>query len=326
MGSPRARVKLLVIGSIHGNETAGRAIAARLLRARPPRGTALWVITDLNPDGHAAGTRHNANGVDLNRNFPYRWQAGRRALRHLPLRLRGRCPSPSRPRSRASSSACARGSRSGTTRRCGSWCARRAIRRSSGSTRRAPGCRAGACRPTTAPPPAGRTTRFPGDTAFVVELPAGTPLAQLRGPARAAPPWRWPGRWRPQRVVARPIPFGDDPPPRDARLRAAPLRPRRLPAQATARDRGALHRHLHVRARVQHVRRRHPRRGARRAARRVRPLRDRPRRHRLPARAHHDHVPAHRRAQLDRDRHRARGHERRAGARQPRASYGPRCG
>ena len=47
----------------------------RISRQKPPRGTALWLIEDLNPDGHAAGTRQNANGVDLNRNFPYRWQS-----------------------------------------------------------------------------------------------------------------------------------------------------------------------------------------------------------------------------------------------------------
>ena len=73
MGSPRARVKVLVVGAVHGNEQAGRAVVARLRRARPPRGTALWLVDDANPDGTAAGSRHNANGVDLNRNFPYRW-------------------------------------------------------------------------------------------------------------------------------------------------------------------------------------------------------------------------------------------------------------
>ena len=74
VGSPRARVKLLAVGVVHGNEQAGRAVTESLKRARPPRGTALWLVDDANPDGTAAGSRHNANGVDLNRNFPYRWQ------------------------------------------------------------------------------------------------------------------------------------------------------------------------------------------------------------------------------------------------------------
>jgi N-acetylmuramoyl-L-alanine amidase len=74
VGSPRARVKVLVVGVIHGNEQAGRAVVARLRRERPPRGTALWLVDSANPDGMAAGTRWNSRGVDLNRNFPYRWQ------------------------------------------------------------------------------------------------------------------------------------------------------------------------------------------------------------------------------------------------------------
>ena len=75
VGSARARTKILVVGSIHGNEPAGRGITRRLRRVRPPSGTALWIIDDANPDGSAAASRHNAHGVDLNRNFPYGWQA-----------------------------------------------------------------------------------------------------------------------------------------------------------------------------------------------------------------------------------------------------------
>jgi hypothetical protein len=74
IGPADAPTKLLVVGSIHGNEPAGKAVIARLRRAHPPRGTAIWLIEDLNPDGAAANSRHNAHGVDLNRNFPYRWQ------------------------------------------------------------------------------------------------------------------------------------------------------------------------------------------------------------------------------------------------------------
>jgi len=73
-GDPQAKRRVLVVGCIHGNEPAGIAIADAVVRARVPAGTDVWVVPDLNPDGVAAGTRQNARGVDLNRNFPYRWQ------------------------------------------------------------------------------------------------------------------------------------------------------------------------------------------------------------------------------------------------------------
>jgi protein MpaA len=66
-------VKVLVVGSIHGNETAGRAVISRLRRATPPAGVELWLVDTVNPDGVRRGTRQNARGVDLNRNFPSEW-------------------------------------------------------------------------------------------------------------------------------------------------------------------------------------------------------------------------------------------------------------
>ena len=74
LGDPASRVKELVVGCIHGNEQAGIAVAERLADAPPPRGVDLWVVPVLNPDGVAADTRGNADGVDLNRNFPFQWQ------------------------------------------------------------------------------------------------------------------------------------------------------------------------------------------------------------------------------------------------------------
>lgn len=73
IGDPDSRRRVLVVGSIHGNEPAGIPIAHALLRSPPPE-MALWVVPALNPDGVAADTRGNAHGVDLNRNFPVRWR------------------------------------------------------------------------------------------------------------------------------------------------------------------------------------------------------------------------------------------------------------
>ena len=67
-GSGRPRT--LVVGSVHGDESAGTVVATRLLHVRPPARGSVWVVQDLNPDGHAAKRRTNARRVDLNRNFP----------------------------------------------------------------------------------------------------------------------------------------------------------------------------------------------------------------------------------------------------------------
>ncbi|HEX5990885.1 MAG TPA: M14 family zinc carboxypeptidase [Solirubrobacterales bacterium] len=73
-GRQGAPLKVLVVGAIHGDETAGMRIARRLIRAAPIDRVRLFVVPTVNPDGVAAGTRGNARSVDLNRNFPYRWR------------------------------------------------------------------------------------------------------------------------------------------------------------------------------------------------------------------------------------------------------------
>ena len=69
---------MLVVGDVHGNERAGRAVIRLLRRTAPPAGVQVWTVATANPDGERAGTRHNAHGVDLNRNFPDRWRPGAR--------------------------------------------------------------------------------------------------------------------------------------------------------------------------------------------------------------------------------------------------------
>ncbi len=65
---------VLVIGGIHGNEPASPPSVRAMVETPVPDDLELWLLPDLNPDGTAAGTRCNANGVDLNRNFSWRWR------------------------------------------------------------------------------------------------------------------------------------------------------------------------------------------------------------------------------------------------------------
>jgi protein MpaA len=75
---------ILIIASIHGDEPAGTTLLAemeRTLRERPEliAGRRIVLVPVANPDGLANGTRTNASGVDLNRNFPAgNWRGHRR--------------------------------------------------------------------------------------------------------------------------------------------------------------------------------------------------------------------------------------------------------
>ncbi len=88
VNSPLTTHYSLVIGVFHGDEPQGKFLIEEYLKNYPPlregisdrciyqqsdtrlgRGGLLF-IPCLNPDGMQLGTRTNANGVDLNRNFP----------------------------------------------------------------------------------------------------------------------------------------------------------------------------------------------------------------------------------------------------------------
>ena len=72
LGEP-GKKRVLLISTMHGDEGRPRQILGELRDGRPIRGIDLWVVPVYNPDGLARGTRKNAHGVDLNRNFPFRW-------------------------------------------------------------------------------------------------------------------------------------------------------------------------------------------------------------------------------------------------------------
>lgn len=79
---PQARL----VSAMHGDEPVGTVLSACFLNhllssyehdshvRRLINETELWVIPLFNPDGFSSGKRYNANGIDLNRNFPDRVQ------------------------------------------------------------------------------------------------------------------------------------------------------------------------------------------------------------------------------------------------------------
>ena len=72
LGEP-GKPEVVLIATMHGNEARPRAILQTLRLGKPIHGVDLWVVPTYNPDGLARGTRKNAHGVDLNRNYPFRW-------------------------------------------------------------------------------------------------------------------------------------------------------------------------------------------------------------------------------------------------------------
>jgi len=62
--------KVLVLASMHGDESETTVVLSDALRSVPPENLRNAAILCSNPDGLVRGTRGNANGVDLNRNFP----------------------------------------------------------------------------------------------------------------------------------------------------------------------------------------------------------------------------------------------------------------
>jgi murein peptide amidase A len=67
---PNSRCDLLIHAGIHGEEAETTLALSRALRLLAEPSPNCAVVLAVNPDGLTRGTRGNARGVDLNRNFP----------------------------------------------------------------------------------------------------------------------------------------------------------------------------------------------------------------------------------------------------------------
>jgi len=74
IGDPTSPRKVVMMSTMHGDEAGTAKILVNLMRGAPVSGADIWIVPYLNRDGYARGTRKNARGVDLNRNFPTNWK------------------------------------------------------------------------------------------------------------------------------------------------------------------------------------------------------------------------------------------------------------
>ncbi len=77
-----AEPEVKLVSTMHGDEIVGQEMMVRLIHellsgyenderiTSLVNSTEIWIVPNLNPDGTVAGTRYNANYVDLNRDFP----------------------------------------------------------------------------------------------------------------------------------------------------------------------------------------------------------------------------------------------------------------
>jgi len=69
---PSGRCDVLLFAGIHGEEAEATFLLSRALRFLSEPSPHCAIVLAANPDGLIRGTRCNANGVELNRNFPTR--------------------------------------------------------------------------------------------------------------------------------------------------------------------------------------------------------------------------------------------------------------
>ncbi|HZO12912.1 MAG TPA: DUF2817 domain-containing protein [Polyangiaceae bacterium] len=86
-GHDGAGRRLLVLAGVHGNERAGLLAVPHLLdhldaHRERFRGVEIVIVTPVNPVGAAAGSRYNADGFDINRDFSRFDTPEARAVRH----------------------------------------------------------------------------------------------------------------------------------------------------------------------------------------------------------------------------------------------------